>query len=94
MMSLFRQSRITVDHDTQTVRFEDAIRTKSFFNLLPIRDVSFGFAEFEQVKEYSDSGHQCLLLETATAKGIFLDSDVPRFEELAEQFRAIHPPTE
>lgn len=92
LMSLFRQSRITIDHEKQTVHFKDAIRTKSFFNVLPIRDVTFTFSEIDQVKAYSESGHRCLLVETASAKGIFLDSDVPRFDEFAEQFQSIRQP--
>lgn len=88
-MSLFRQSRVIIDHQDRTIRFIDAIRTKSFFNVLPIRDVSFHFSEVEEVRAYSESGHRCLLVETATAKGIFLDSDVPRFDEFSEQFLSI-----
>ena len=58
--------------------------------MLPIRDVTFSFGEIQQVKAYSESGHRCLLVETASAKGIFLDSDVPRFDEFTEQFQSVH----
>ena len=88
-MSLYRGSRITIDHEARTIDFVNAIRTKSFFNILPIRSVTFSFAEIESVRTYAESGYRCVAIETATAKGVFLDADVPQFDDFADQMRMV-----
>lgn len=88
-MSLFRLSRITIDFDNQTVDFQDAIRTKSFWNLLPLRHAKYSFSDFTEISTYARDGYNCVEVQTADAKSVFLNADVPRFDEFADHFLAI-----
>jgi hypothetical protein len=92
--SLFRRSQVTIDFENETVEFRDAIRSKSFFNLLPIRVVSFKFSELTEIRAYTESGYRCVLVESATAKGIFMNSEVPNFDGFEETMLSIRQPDE
>ena len=85
-MSLFRLSRVTIDSDQRMLEFKDAIRSKSFWNVLPMRLYQCQFSDLTNVKTYAESGYRCLLVETADAKSVFLDTDVSDFEEFADHF--------
>jgi hypothetical protein len=88
-INLFRPSRVLIDDERREFLFERCLRTKGFWNLLPLRTVSCRFEELCNLETYSQAGYRCVSLATPAASGVFLDSDVPRFDEFVSRLRAI-----
>lgn len=88
-MNLFRMSRIVIDDEQQSIVFENCLRPKSFWNLFPIPSVTCTVPEITNVKTYTTNGERCLLVETATANAVFLESEVPDFQRLVGRVKEL-----
>lgn len=88
-MNFFRASRILIDDEAKSLKFDNCLRSKSFWNFFPLSHVACTGSDITAVKTFTQEGHRCLQVETATAKAIFLSSDVPNFDDLVARVREV-----
>lgn len=88
---LFRPSIVSFDFEQRTVQFLNSLRPQGFFNLFFQKQVDCSFDDITGVSTYSRAGTRCVEVVTSHGNCVYLDSDVPRFDELVADFRSACP---
>lgn len=90
---VFKKFRISIDEKNDLVVFENCVRPRSFFNLIPLKRVECRCSEIYKVATHSVDKTRCVKLAIAAGDVALNEEELSDFDEFVALFRELENPS-